>query len=378
MSNLEDVIEQIRQANAIEEVAKDLGFKFEREGGKYRRAAHSGGLVLNTGKQRFFWVERAWNGDVFELVGKEKGFDFKAAAEWLADRAGLPRPGWAQTDPRAMASHRARLSTFDAAQHLFAAWLLKDKEALGYVRGRGFSDEVIRESGMGFSGRKSPAEFKEMRGEFSLYGIDPESAAAVAILGFKGDVAGWARAQGVDLSGYEDWISNGWISGMMGRPGVVYAHQWAGRVIYFSRRNLPGEDQVKSFNPGKPLAGVRQPYFNRLYRADAEECAVVEGPADAETWGVWGFAAVALCGVHADDEGIASLKGRLKGHKKLFLNLDADEVGLKKREQVASALGPLTRIVDWGDLTGQDPSAAEAEAEEREPVESVGLAVEAS
>jgi hypothetical protein len=352
MGNLDDIIEQIKRANPIEEVAKDLGFKFEREGGKYRRVPHSGGLVVNTAKQRFFWAEKGWNGDVIALVEKERGWEFKTAAEWLADRAGIPRPGWGQMDDAALKASRIRLSVFEVAHKLFVEWLWADKEAIAYLRGRGFSDELIRASGMGFSGRRSDAQIKEMRQQFGLYGADCASAAAVAILGFQGDVRSWARDQRIDLSENGDWYERGWVAGMMGTPGIVYAHQWAGRVVYFSRRNLPGHDDVKSFNPAKCLVGVRQPYFNHVYRSDAEECAVVEGPADAETFASWGMSAAALCGVSVDDEGIGGLKGRLRGHKKIYLALDDDPAGRQKRELVAETLGPLTRIVDWEYLTG--------------------------
>jgi 5S rRNA maturation endonuclease (ribonuclease M5) len=158
----------------------------------------------------------------------------------------------------------------------------------------------------------------------------------------------------------------------MGRPGIIYAHQWAGRTIYFTRRNLPGYDtfedaegktkEIKSYNVPKCLAGVRQPYFNHVYRADAEDCVIVEGPADAETFGVWGLAAVALCGVHAEDEGIQSLKARLKSHKKKYLLLDDDPTGRAKRERVAQAIGPLVRLVDWSDMEpGEGQIIAEVE-----------------
>jgi DNA primase len=358
-SNFDDVIEDIKRANPIEDVVKDLGHKFERDAGKYRRVPHTGGLVINTAKQNFFWAEKGWNGDVVTLVEKEKGWDFRATVEWLADRAGLDRPAWAKMDDKAVKAHRLKLSIFEIAHQLFVKWLWDDEEALTYLRRRGFTDEVIRLSGMGFSGRKTDAQFNEMRGELGMYEVDLASPAAVGILGYKGDVAAWAQKYSVDVSEH-DWVKWSQVSGMMGRPGIIYAHQWGGRVIYFTRRNLPGFDtfeddegktkEIKSYNVPKCLAGNRQPYFNHIYRADAAECAIVEGPADAETFGMWGMAAVALCGVHAEDEGIASLKSRLKGHKKKFLLLDDDKTGRAKRERVAQAIDPLVRLVDWSDM----------------------------
>jgi len=369
-NNFEDAVDDIKRANPIEEVVKDLGHKFEREAGKYRRVPHTGGLVVNVAKQNFFWAEKGWSGDVITLVEKEKGYEFRAAVEWLADRAGLDRPGWGKMDDKAVKAQRLKLTVFEIAHQLFVKWLWDDEEALTYLRKRGFSDEVIRESGMGFSGRKMDAQFNEMRQQFSMYEIDAAAPAAVSMTGYRGDVTAWAARYGVDISEH-DWAKWGQVSGMMGRPGIVYAHQWGGRVIYFTRRNLPGHDtyetddgqtkELKSYNVPKCLGGLRQPYFNHVYRSDAEEVVIVEGPADAESFGMWGLAAVALCGVHAEDEGISSLKARLKGHKKQFLFLDDDKTGRKQRERVAQALGPLVRLVDWANM---DVEEAEEEASE--------------
>ena len=370
-NNFEDAVDDIKRANPIEDVVKDLGHKFERDSGKYRRVPHTGGLVINTAKQNFFWAEKGWNGDVVTLVEKEKGWEFRSAVEWLADRAGLDRPGWGKMDDQAVKAHRLKLSIFEISQQLFVKWLWEDEVALDYLRKRGFSDEVIRISGMGFSGRKTDAQYNEMRGQLGMYEIDPASPAAVGVLGYRGDVAAWSKKYNVDVSEH-DWVQWGQVSGLMGRPGIIYAHQWAGRTIYFTRRNLPGYDtfedaegktkEIKSYNVPKCLAGVRQPYFNHVYRADAEDCVIVEGPADAETFGVWGLAAVALCGVHAEDEGIQSLKARLKSHKKKYLLLDDDPTGRAKRERVAQAIGPLVRLVDWSDMEpGEGPIIAEVE-----------------
>lgn len=375
--NFDEVIENIKRANPIEDVVKDLGHKFEKDAGKYRRVPHSGGLVVNVHKQNFFWAEKGWNGDVISLVEKEKGYEFRTAVDWLADRAQMDRPAWVKMDDKAIKAYRAKLSVFEIAQQLFVKWLWDDEEALTYLRGRGFDDEIIRKSGMGFSGRKTDAQYKEMRDQLGMYEIDVTSPAAVAMLGYKGDVTAWGQKYSIDVSG-ENWGQWNSISGMMGRPGIVYAHTWGGRVIYFSRRNLPGHDtytddegnekKIKNFNPPEKLVGTRQPYFNHVYRADAPEVVIVEGPADAETFGVWGYSAVALCGVHAEDEGIASLKSRLKNHKKKYLLLDDDATGAKKRDRVAQAIDPLTRMVSWADLGVEDEAKPESEAGEGDAV----------
>jgi len=190
------------------------------------------------------------------------------------------------------------------------------------------------------------------------------------------DVAAWADKWGIDrndkTSGWSrSWEEKGNIHGLMTTPGIIYAHQWGGRVTYMTRRNMPGNDFFlredgtkkpwKSHNPQLCLIGNRQPYFNSVYRPDADDVVIVEGPADAETFAMWGLAAVALCGVSADDEGIRALQGLLKRNKRLYLALDDDETGNKRREKVAMVFGALIRMVDWASMTKNGDEANDGE-----------------
>lgn len=394
MADFLDFVDRLKDENPIEDVASDLGLKFERGSGRYRRVAHSGGFIVNIGKQRFFHATQGWNGDVIELVCKVKGFEPKSAMEWLARRANIEIPNWGRMTDDELKSRRVMVNVFEVAHSLFQEWLWDDKEALTYLRKkRGFEDEVIcgdvsaaealeeaapfhfseatiakaKElvkdgkkdsivvSGacFGFSGRKKPEQIEAMKSQFDLYGVRHDHPFAVTILGLVGDVRGWADMNGIDRSSQDwdaDWEAKGRLHGMMLNPGIVFAHHWNGQVNYLSRRNMPGHDMNgdwKSFNPQRIIVGPRQPYFNFRYRGDAEECVICEGPIDAESWGVWGYSAVALCGVNAADEGMSSLRSRLKRHRRLYVALDQDQAGQEKREKVAEVFGPLTRLVDY-------------------------------
>lgn len=366
MDNFSEAVQNIKDQNLIEDVVSDLGFKFEKEGGSYWRVPHEGGLVVNVAKQRFFWVAKGWNGDVFAFIMHHRGWDFKTTVEWCADRVGLDRPAWGKVDEKAIASFRLKLSVFEIAHQLFQKWLWDDKAAQEYLLGRAFSEERIRAAAIGFSGRQKADQFAEMKKQFDLFGIAHDCPQAVAVLGMKGDVAAWADKWGIDrndkASGWDrSWEEKGKIHGLMTTPGIIYAHQWGGRVIYMTRRNMPGNDfflredgsrkEWKSHNPQFVLVGNRQPYFNSIYKPNADDCVIVEGPADAETFAMWGMPAVALCGVSSDDDGIGALKGMLKKNKRLYLILDDDETGNKKREKVAMTFGAMIRMVDWTSMT---------------------------
>lgn len=394
MADFYDFVDRVKAENPIEVVADDLGLKFERGSGRYRRVAHSGGFIVNIGKQRFFHATNGWNGDVIELVCKVKGYEPKSAMEWLARRANIEIPNWGRMTDSQLKSHRILVNVFEVAHALFQEWLWEDEEALTYLRKkRGFTDEVIcgdvtaeealrdgapfrfcketiaraqdavkagkkaeivvSGAGFGFSGRRKPEQIAAMKGQFNMYGVKHDHPFAVTVLGYEGDVRSWALENEIDTRS-QDWDS-GWeekkrLHGMMLTPGIVFAHSWNGQVNYLSRRNMPGHDMNgtwKSFNPQRIIAGTRQPYFNHCYRGDADECVICEGPLDAESWGAWGYSAVALCGVNADDDGMSALKSRLKRHRRLYVALDQDQAGMSKREKVAEVFGPLTRLVDY-------------------------------
>ncbi len=351
----EQFVEDVKAANAIEEVISESGFKLAGHG-RYRRGKAHDSLVVDTRKQTYSWNKhREIAQDVISWKMKREGWDFRTALEWLAKRAGMPLPRWGSENEQAVQTRRKREEVFAIAAGVFQRWLMNDTEALEYVTGiRGWSRETVENSGIGFSGRGTTTAYDAMRSEFALYGIDPESPAAVAALGFRGDVAAWGKTWGVDVSG---WVEKGRIHGLMNTPGIVYVHSMLGRVRYLSRRQLPGYDRIgsgekarawKSFNPPVALVGTRAPYFNWLWTPNAQECVIVEGQADAITFGQWGIPAVALCGVWANDEAMRLyLHRRLRNHNFLYVAMDDDEAGGNASLEIARAFGPMTRIIEW-------------------------------
>ncbi|MGD9510666.1 MAG: toprim domain-containing protein, partial [Geminicoccaceae bacterium] len=65
---------------------------------------------------------------------------------------------------------------------------------------------------------------------------------------------------------------------------------------------------------------------------------VVEGVFDWLTLVQWGFPAVALVGTHVRTEELRALGGRFR---RLYLALDADDVGRAATDAIARALGPM-------------------------------------
>ena len=132
---------------------------------------------------------------------------------------------------------------------------------------------------------------------------------------------------GLNLSDIWRNVIHKFPSGML-----VYVHQNNSRLTYLSGRSIEGK---KHYNPPCEIIGEKQPYFNHCYRDDSNQLVVVEGQADAITFGEWGVPAVAIAGMSISDE----LLIRLKKHDRVFIALDnTDEANVQSRV-IAKALG---------------------------------------
>lgn len=356
---MDDAVEEIKARLLIEDLIEEMGFPLQHKHGRYIKGREHDSLVVDTHNQAYYWNSQSESGDIFNWVqNRNKDWDFKQALEFLARKANVRLEERGGKDLPARLAVRAREDAFQVAQRVFAKWLKGDPEALAYVRGRGWNDETIEKSGIGFSGRATATDLKEMAAEFALYGVDPLSPAAVAVTGFKGDIMGWCKAHGIDPKECGDWVEWKFIPGMMGRKRLVYAHIYQGRVRTLSGRNILGDEinkeghEVKSYNIPVVLGGSRQAYFNRVYGARAEELVLVEGQGDAVTLGQWGMDAMATAGTAWSDY-LELFRELRKRHETIYLATDADEAGRKVvrgrdgEYPLAEVLGPMLRVVAW-------------------------------
>lgn len=303
-------------------------------------------------------------GTALDWVMKRDNVDIHEAIRRLAERENIPL----KVDERELAKRlafRAQEDAYKAAAGLFQRWLWADEGALGYLRGRGLTDEAIKASGVGFSGRGTAAARKELADTFAMYGIDPESPQAVVVLGYRGDVGKWAKAHGLDPTSFRDDR----IHGLVDAPGIVFPHWVDGRIRYMSRRQIPPHDRIerdgesrewKSFNPYAPLAGERLPFFNWLHRRSEERVVIVEGQMDAITLGQWGVPAMALCGAQWRNLGkiIEELKNQ---YDAIYFASDADTAGERVVTgkdfdfPLAAAFGPMLWVARWPRVEWSDP-----------------------
>jgi DNA primase len=336
----DDIVEQVKAVNRIEDII-GAEFTLEMKRGRYRKAQEHDSLVVDTANQVYFWNSLQESGDVIAWLMKRKGYDFKTAVEELCKRAGIALPDWGRADMHTRISARVREDAWEVACQCFERWLWADADALAYARSRGWSDETIKAARLGYTGRSDQraAMAKDLRGKLGLGSVDVESPAAVAMIGYNGDVSAWGRRQSVNVR--DDWSAAGYVPGFVGRDMLVYPHMQYGRVKYFSGR---GVHEKRHYNLPVELAGPRQVYFNATWAAGEPACVVVEGQADAVTLSQWGMAAVALAGTNSDNE---YLRHVLKDHQALYVGLDNDQAGALAEWKLARSMGPMVRVLAW-------------------------------
>lgn len=396
------IIDDIKgRVDIVELIQQDAGVKLRRSGKNwtgfcpFHSNTHSGSLIVfpDTGTWHCFGSCNEGGTVIDWVLKKNPGYDVKEAIKDLAARANIPL-GDQMDGPelKQRLAARAREDALTIAARLFSQWMLgkkdkdgaviygPDEEALAYAHSRGWDDEAIKASRLGFSGRATAAQVKEMKGEFDLHGIKHDSPDAVLVLGFKGDVSAWAQKHGLDPSSFKEKS----VHGMMDTPGLVYAHKLNGRIVYLSRRQLPGHDvirkddgevQWKSFNSYAALAGDKVPYFNHMHLRDRSKIVIVEGQGDAITLGMWGIPAMALCGSAWKNLGeyidmlTAKGEGGAPKYETIYFATDADTPGEKivtgagKDEgkfPLTTAFGGMLWVARWPKFKWTRPDGREA------------------
>lgn len=272
-------------------------YPLRRQGARYIGVDHDS-LVVTPKTEYYFWNSRGAQGDVFDFAGRHLlGYGdrwnardagmFLEAVKFLADRAGILLDKDNDFRRSGVWAERELVSRLHDC-------LLKTPAALAYAtQTRGWQSATLRAEQVGFM----PAD---------------------------------KRALLKDLHIPEKWrtVVEKFPAGML-----VYVHRESGRLTYLSGRSIEGK---RHYNPPAEIIGERQPYFNHTWHEDAPHVVIVEGQADAITFGGWGIPAVALGGMRAPED----LLRRVKRQRRAFVLLDntpeASEIG----RQIARALGP--------------------------------------
>ncbi|MCS7069957.1 MAG: hypothetical protein NZM00_00510 [Anaerolinea sp.] len=293
-------LEQIRSANPIEQLVGEK-FALKHSGTRFVGVEHDS-LVVTPSTGLYFWNSRGEHGDVFDFAGRYLlGYDnrwnnrdaamFLEAVRFLARRAGIDidtandfhkSPAWAERQ---------------LVQRLQEA-LLNTPAALAYVtKTRGWQLATVRNARLGFI----PQDKRKLLADLNL----PDK--------WRGVIAKFPVGM------------------------IVYVHLERGRLAYLSGRSIT---EKQHYNPPREILGERRPYYNHLYSPDAERVVLVEGQADAITFGEWGIPALAVAGMHVSD----ALLDALRQHRRVFVALDNTPDASEKNREIAKALGRCALI----------------------------------
>ena len=287
-------LELIRSQNPIEDVVGEK-FKLKKSGSYYKGVEHDS-LVVNPGAGFYHWNSQDEHGDVFDFVGRHflsgswNSHDkqkFIEAVCYLARRAGITLPEKSDAQNSELWAERTLIRRLQDA--LFA-----HEEALTYVtQKRGWERDILLKERIGYM----PANKHQL------------------LEGLSGLADRWRQT-------IHKFPSN----------MIVYIHMAQGRLAYVSGRSITAK---RHYNAEREIVGERQPYFNHLYRPDTDTAVLVEGQADAISFGVWGIAAVALGGMNADE----ALNESLQGHRRIFVLLDNTPEAQAKGLRIARQIG---------------------------------------
>jgi hypothetical protein len=369
----DELVDDAKRLNPIEQiVAETPGFTLTGHG-RYLTTREHDSLIIDTHTGGYHYNSAEEHGDVINWIEHRNGWDFKATVEWLCRRAGIAEPDWGAGSPGQRIAARARMDVYDAATEVFTSYLWADKDALAYPQRRGWTDETIKTAMLGYTGNADQRE--AVKGALIKTivegGGDPQSPAAVAMVGYRGDVRRWMLDHELNPEEQSKWIEQGFIPGLVGRDMLIYPHVIGGRVVYLSGRRIhvePGEHN-KSYNLPVTLAGQKQIYCNWIWSSKVMTCVVTEGQANAVTLAQWGLPAVALMGTSVDEHTARFLGvGDADREVAIYLALDSDAAGKKavgmSEEKFKPGLlaenkylrffGPTARVLDWKGIGGID------------------------
>ncbi|MGC8469739.1 MAG: DNA primase, partial [Acetobacteraceae bacterium] len=278
-------------------------------------------------------------GDAISYVMQTEGASFPEAVERLAGEAGLEVPRPAPAGAEAERARRALTEVLEAAATSFARRLHapEGRAALGYLRGRGLTEDTIASWSLGWSGEGRGALALELAGQ----GITPAQLVAAGVMkeGERGTV---------------DFFFN----------RVMFPiRDGRGRMVSFGGRVL-GEGQPKYLNgPETEIFAKRRTLFG-LDRArtgvrEGGALIVVEGYLDVISLHGAGFAgAVAPLGTALTEEQLAALWSLAP---RPVLCFDADAAGgracLRAIERALPLLTPERSLEIALLPAGEDPDS---------------------
>ena len=259
------------------------------------------------------------SGDIISFVMKTKNMDFKAAIAELAQQAGLKLPDYNPKDAATVAREQNYFEIYENATKIYQQNLFSDtgKAALEYIRGRGFSDDVIKKYRIGYAPRANTISMKF---------AEQKVANLIA--------TGLVRKS-------DDGRTYDFFRDKLMFP-ITNSH---GQTIAFSGRSMDGSEPKYINTSDTEFFHKRQTVFGLFFARDAiyraNRSIVVEGQIDAIQMQTHGFPeTVAPLGTALTEEHLQILA---KLNRNIIFCFDGDSAGQKAAARAEALVMPLLR-----------------------------------
>lgn len=323
-----DQIQQIKQEAELKQVVESLGVELKRAGANYvgRCPFHNektGSFYVHPRNQHWKCYGCGEGGNAIDFVMKKKGCDFTEAVKYVADVIGFTiTDDYHETAEQRQVRER-KMQQVDV-NRLAVVWfqeqLRKNKEAMAYVKSRGWSDETLQQWEIGYAPDDWSALFEWLR---------KEKKVAYDVL-TRSTLFGKSK-QGTYYSVFRDRI----MFPILNASGDPVA--FSGRILHGETEKNRGkyinssgneQDPNNIYVKGETLFGWN---FARRTAVDQGEVVLVEGNPDTIKMHQIGIGnVVAACGTALTP---MQAKTLAKSVRQAILLYDSDKAGQKATER---------------------------------------------
>lgn len=328
----EDLVEEVRQRNDIVDVIGSY-VRLQKKGSSHFGLCpfhneKSPSFSVSGSKQMYYCFGCGEGGNVLTFIMKYENYSFVEALNYLADRVGMELPKMEYSkEQRQQADEKAKLLQVqkDAATYYYKKLRSEEgRQAMGYLTGRGLTQEVIHNFGIGYSGKYSDGLYKYLKGKGYSDSLLTDSGLVIMD----------------EKRGPTDRFWNRVMFPIMDVNHRVVG--FGGRVMGDAKPKYLNSPETKIFDKSRNLYGMN---FARTSRKRG--IILCEGYMDVISMHQAGFTnAVASLGT-AFTSGHASLVKRYA--KEALLIYDSDEAGIKaalRAIPILNEAGLASKVVD--------------------------------
>ena len=258
------------------------------------------------------------HGDIISFVMESEHVDFRSAITELADMAGLKLPEYKPKTQQQIEAEESYVTITAAAAKIYAEKLFTPDgaNALSYIRGRGFSDDMIKKYGIGYAPKNNIIANK-------FVNTRQDKLIATGLVR-RGDY------------GLYDFFRDKLMF------PIFNAH---GQIVAFSGRSLDGSEPKYINTTDTEMFHKRQTLFGFNFAREsihrANRAIIVEGQIDAIQMQCNGFGeTVAPLGTALTEDHIAIL---CKANRNIIFCFDGDNAGQKAAARACGIILPFLR-----------------------------------